>query len=533
MCIKRALLTKLLLSTCMLWGLLFAGGCGQISFTPPSEQPVVEAVPGFQEAQRLFAAGRFEEAIEMWEQIPSSDPRYLDAQLGIRQARLQINQITEREVTSEQEISQFDRYIEQAEQFEQQGDFHNALEMYEEARLLAPENTLLHEKIEELHALLDDAVERHKALGELYFAQGEYEKAKQEWERLLLIEPGNEQAQQRLADIEVLTATSDSVFFQRGRSLMQKGLINQATAEFQKAQRVNPNNPRTISYVNRLENIPFTEYTVQKGDTLSSIAEKYSGNPGDFTILVDFNRLNPQEPLNIGQKIKIPHILNFQQSLDPQGENTFAELDEEPGGPPSNATSRGVTAPNVPVVQENLTPVEELFEQGIAAYNQRNYREAMQIFQQVYERNPENQEAYEYFLQAARAIRGGTPIVRVEPETVEQNQARDAEIDNLSQQGVTALNSGNPKMAIAIFEEANQLAPQNREVQEYLEKARDELKKLITFHLNEGIKFFNKEALEDAILEWDKVLELDPENPQAIAYRQRAKTMLDALASPQ
>ena len=415
---------------------------------------------------------------------------------------------------------------------EQQGDFHKALETYEEARLLAPDNTLLHEKIETLHALLEDAVERHKTLGELYFAQGEYEKARREWERLLLIDPENEQAKQRLADIEVLTATSDSVFFQRGRALMQKGLIKQAASEFEKARRVNPNNTRTLSYLHKLANIPSTEYIVQKGDTLSSIAEKYSGNPGDFTILMDFNELGPQDLLKIGQKILIPHILNFQKAIDPQGEDTLAELDEKAGVNQSNPMPRDITPPIVPD-EESLAPIEDLFEQGIVAYNQKNYREAMQIFQQVYERNPENQAAYEYFLRAASAMKGGMPIVGTEPdEPLEQARNIHTEIDALIQQGVLAWQAGNLKAAIAAFEEANQLAPQNREIQEYLEKIRDDLKKLTTFHLNEGIKFFNREALEDAILEWEKVLDLDPGNPQALAYRERAKKMLDALATP-
>lgn len=510
-------------------------GCGPVSLTPPSEEPaVIESVPVFQEAQRLFNAGQFEEAIQLWEQVPPADPKYLDAQMSIRQARLQIGRIREREVTSKEETSQFDRYIEQAEQFEQQGEFHKALETYEEARLLAPENTLLHEKIEELHALLDDAVERHSALGELYFSQGEYEKSRKEWEQLLLIEPDHEKAKQRLADIEVLTATSDSVFFQRGRSLMQKGLISQARLEFEKAQRVNPNNTRTRSYLNRLSNIPFTEYSVQKGDTLSSIAEKYSGNPGDFTVLADFNQLRPQAPLKVGQKIKLPHILNFKESLDPQGEDAFAELNADTENAQPNSGSRGITPSTAPV-DEPRTPTEDLFEQGVAAYNQRNYRDAMQLFQQVYDRDPENQEAYEYFIRAASAIKGGTPIVKTEPEESPGQKQKDTDTDKaetLIQQGLNARKAGNLNAAITAFEEAGRLAPQNREIQEYLETTRDDLKKLITFHLNEGIKFFNKEALEDAILEWEKVLEVDPDNPQALEYRERAKKMLDALASP-
>ena len=531
MLIQRALLTRLrLLSICILCVAGLAGGCSSISLTPPSEKLIVPSSLAFQEAQRLFAAGRFQDAINLWEQVPPTDPQYLDAQMAIRQARLQVYQIAEQKVTTEKEVSQVEHYMEQAEQFEQQGEFSKALDMYEEARLLAPDNNLLHEKIEELHTLLEDALERHKALGELYFAQGEYEKAKREWEELLAIAPDHETAKQRLADIEVITATSDSVFFQRGRSLLNKGLINQAKAEFEKAQRINPANTRTLSYLTKVEQIPFTEYIVQKGDTLSSIAAKYSGNSADFTILLDFNHLKAQDPIKIGQRIKIPHILNFRAVLDPQGEDTLAEVNDEVQ---TNQTDARSLTPSAAAADDNLPPIEQIFEEGITAYNQRNYRHAMTLFQIVYERDPENQEAYEYFMRAATAMKGGKPIVRIEQEeNLEQERGMEREIDNLIYQGRNSRKAGDLKSAIAFFEQAAQLAPQNQYLQKDLEKTRDEAKKLITFHLNEGIKFFNREALEDAILEWEKVLDLDPDNPQALEYRRRAEKMLDALATP-
>lgn len=532
MLIQRALLIKLrIISMFILCAAGLTGGCSSISLTPPSEEPLVQSPGVFQQAEQLFIAGRFQDAIDLWEQVSPTDPAYLDAQMAIREARLQMKRITEQEVTTEKEVSQVDRYVAQAEQFEQQGEFSKALDMYEEARLLAPDNNLLHEKIEELHTLLEDAVERHKALGELYFAQGEYEKAKQEWEELLAIAPDHEIAKQRLADIEVITATSDSVFFQRGRSLLNKGLINQARAEFEKAQRINPENTRTLSYLTKVDHIPFTEYTVQKGDTLSSIAAKYSRNSADFTILLDFNNLKAEESLKIGQTIKIPHILNFRATLDPQGEDTLAEVND--AGQSNQADPRNLT-PQATSVDDNLPPIEQVFEEGLMAYNQRNYRHAMTLFQLVYERDPENQQAYEYFLRAASAMKGGMPIVRMEDdENREHEQDPEQESEALIQQGVSFWKAGDLKSALASFEQADQLDPQNRKLQTYLEQTRDEIKKQITFHLNEGIKFFNREALEEAMLEWEKVLDLDPGNPQALEYRRRAEKMLDALASPE
>lgn len=524
-------MTRYFLLVWMFYGSLvfLGGGCGPISFTPrPSQEPAREASQKFQIAQRFFDSGQFQRAIELWEQIPPTDPQYVDAQLAIRKARLRIEQMKDEQVTSLEMNSQLEAYIAQAEQFERQGDARKALQLYEEARLLMPQNALLHDKIEELHEILEDALERHKSLGELYFARGEYEKSKAEWERLLLIEPSNEQAKQRLADLEVLMATSDRVFYQRGNTLLKKGLLNKARAEFKKALRVNPTNERTLQALATLEAIPFTEYTIKKGDTLSSIAKRYTENASDFTILADFNALDPKAPLTIGQKIKIPHILGFRKSLAPEEENLLSgNLDIEQ----ENAEySRGLISPEK---TEELESTEQLFERGVAAYNQGNYREAMKLFNQVYERDPENQEAYEYFVRATTSVRRGIPVVEVSPELMDEDQEETptTEIEALIQAGIALRNVGKLKEAVATFEQAAQWDPENVEIGEYLEETRDEIQKLITDHLNKGIKQFNQESLENAILEWEKVLELDPSNPQATEYKERAENMLKALES--
>jgi len=50
----------------------------------------------------------------------------------------------------------------------------------------------------------------------------------------------------------------------------------------------------------------FIVYTVQRDDSLSSIAETYTGNISNFPILAEFNNIQPPFEIVIGQQIKIP-----------------------------------------------------------------------------------------------------------------------------------------------------------------------------------------------------------------------------------
>jgi tetratricopeptide (TPR) repeat protein len=446
----------------------------------------------------------------------------MDAQFGIHTARVQMDQIQQRETARTRTLSQIETLIAQAEQLEQQSKFSEAVKKYEEVRLLDPKNAFLHTKIEELHALLDNVLERHTRLGEVYLAQGEYHKSKAEWEQLLLVDPTNEKAKQRLADLEVLTATSDTVFVKRGQALFEKGLINAAKAEFEKARRVNPANERTPEYLATLEQIPFTEYTIQKGDTLSSIAEKYAGS---YKILADFNGFQKNTRLKAGQVIKIPHILGFKKALDPGKKDiVLATPTAETPTPAKSAKAQQIEK------ADNKTLLAQAFQEGVTAFQEGKYREAIGLFEQVLVQDPENEEAYQYFVHASDNVRRGASTGESAPEPSAPGEQPKSDVQILMETGVAYREAGEIKQAIATFEQAYQLAPDDPQIVKSLDETRDDLRKLITAHLNEGIKQFNQDALKEAILEWDKVLELDPSNRQASDYKKRAQDMLNTLA---
>ena len=49
-----------------------------------------------------------------------------------------------------------------------------------------------------------------------------------------------------------------------------------------------------------------TEYTVQEGDTMWTIAQKTLGNGAEYQKILDANGMKESDPLKPGSKIKIP-----------------------------------------------------------------------------------------------------------------------------------------------------------------------------------------------------------------------------------
>lgn len=55
-------------------------------------------------------------------------------------------------------------------------------------------------------------------------------------------------------------------------------------------------------------NSDYEEYVVQSGDTLSSISNKYYGNPNKYDVIIKYNSLKNENDLYVGQKLKIPTV---------------------------------------------------------------------------------------------------------------------------------------------------------------------------------------------------------------------------------
>lgn len=54
---------------------------------------------------------------------------------------------------------------------------------------------------------------------------------------------------------------------------------------------------------------PYTAHTVQRGDTLDTLALEYYNNPTYYWIIADFNRIqDPYEKLSEGAIVKIPSL---------------------------------------------------------------------------------------------------------------------------------------------------------------------------------------------------------------------------------
>ncbi|MFQ5354564.1 MAG: tetratricopeptide repeat protein, partial [Thermodesulfobacteriota bacterium] len=85
--------------------------------------------------------------------------------------------------------------------------------------------------------------------------------------------------------------------------------------------------------------------------------------------------------------------------------------------------------------------------------------------------------------------------------------------------------SGKYNKAIKHFTAALKAVPDYKDAEVFLNLARLERQGFIDFHINKGVTLFQKEELELAIKEWNRVLAVDPGNTEAAEYKKRAEAI--------
>ncbi len=151
-------------------------------------------------------------------------------------------------------------YLAQAQSFEQAGDLMAAYEHYQLTLTVQPNNQTAQSKIAELEPRLKAMAEDHYQNGLRFYKMGQYPQARQAFLTTLRYDPENLKAKEKLAE------------FDRG-----------------------------ISTANR-----YILHTVSAGETISSIAARYYGDYRKFHLIAKYNEIEDATRLDVGQQIKIP-----------------------------------------------------------------------------------------------------------------------------------------------------------------------------------------------------------------------------------
>ena len=162
--------------------------------------------------------------------------------------------------------------------------------------------------------------------------------------------------------------------------------------------------------------------------------------------------------------------------------------------------------------------------EGKRLYDVKQYSQAKQYFAEALRIDPDNPEATQLLQMTNQAIE--------KEQKLAEERARRAQIENLRQQGKTHIANEEFEEAIGVFGQLLELDANHTEAQVLLTQATEgyqkqqeaeRLKREIQQSLTEGIRLFDDGDFEAAITKFNYVLALDEENSEAKSYLENAQ----------
>jgi tetratricopeptide (TPR) repeat protein len=294
----------------------------------------------------------------------------------------------------------------------------------------------------------------------------------------LTIYPGDTAGQAAAATLRTKIEVQAAAHLKEGRAALQRGAHVVARRHFLAALALDPGNRAAFEALrDQTYQVDLLSHTVRAGDTLAGLAFQYYGNRALSEVIAETNRLQPNARLAAGSVLRIPEVPGV--TLNRPGSGPSAPL-----------------APPAPAPREEPAEVNPLLAEAREAMDHQDYAQALVDVDQLLASAPRNAEALALKKQV---------LYSHGKAQLEQRKYRDS-LATLGQLAKIAPN----------YEDSTTLMRQTRT-------------RLVEQHYSNGIRFYREEKLPEAIVEWEAVLEIDPQHANARKNLEQAERLLKQL----
>ncbi|MBN1622455.1 MAG: PorV/PorQ family protein [Endomicrobiales bacterium] len=151
--------------------------------------------------------------------------------------------------------------------------------------------------------------------------------------------------------------------------------------------------------------------------------------------------------------------------------------------------------------QQKTMRIESMFKQGMEFYENKNYNDAISLWEKVLLVNPEHARAKEYINLAKKELVNIAAQKKQKEHELNIKKAAD-----LINKGVKYYNDSDWENAMEMFEEAKKLNPEKKETKDYLSKTKVKLSRQ---YYDKGLKLYEKKDLKEAIAILEKATKIN------------------------
>jgi tetratricopeptide (TPR) repeat protein len=165
--------------------------------------------------------------------------------------------------------------------------------------------------------------EEYTAKAQRFEKKGDLVEALKQYKLVLTVDPQNQLAQQKRTALEPQVQKLAEKHYKNGMRFYNKGQYGPARKEFLTALRYNPNHANakaklTVTTKDMGQVKRYIVHTVQVDESISTLAERYYGDYRKFHFIAEYNELEDATKVTIGQNIKIPVIEGIPIITDPE-----------------------------------------------------------------------------------------------------------------------------------------------------------------------------------------------------------------------
>jgi tetratricopeptide (TPR) repeat protein len=334
------------------------------------------------------------------------------------------------------------------------------------------------------------------AKAQKYEKKGDLVEALKHYKLVLTVDPKNQFAQKKGATLEPQLQKLAEKHYKTGLKFYNKGQYSPARKEFLTALRYNPNHANakaklTITNKDLGQVKRYIVHTVQEDESISTLAERYYGDYRKFHFIAEYNELEDATKVKVGQKIKVPVIEGIPIISDPGAIKSD-----------SGETAEALPAEIIMVkrfIVHTVQPEESLSKLALMYYGDYTKFDVIAKFNDI---------------AAGASVRVGQELKIPEVE------------------GLPFLVKGE------VTEAKTAVIPMQKPAPEVIPEKKEAIEDQTVNYRNLGIELYNKKEYADAIVEFKKVLNVDPTdkatiNYLALAYYRKGQRSFEKKAYPQ
>jgi tetratricopeptide (TPR) repeat protein len=354
-------------------------------------------------------------------------------------------------------------------------------------------------------------VDQYISKAQEFEAKGDLVAALEQYKFLLTVDPQNQLSKEKTYQIEAALIELAEKHYQMGITLHRKGEYSRARQEFLTTLRYSPEHPEANKMLkeHELEEQQVKGYllhTIQADESISILAQKYYGDNKKFQIIAEYNRMEDATKVKVGQEIRVPVVHGMPFFGKPEEIITISG--------DISATSLTEVVPVKNFILHTVQPDESLSKLAlryygdykkfpiIAHYNQLDENAGLRVGQEI--RIPEIEGVSFTAKQTKEDVRAAemppTTTAVKEPPKEKKEEIKlvtpDDQLVNYRELGIELYNEKNYAAAINEFNKVLNLNPEDKAALEYLSLA----------YFEQGKSSFEKEEYKQAIEEFETAL---------------------------